>query len=187
MANGVLDYYLHTATINGTGYYMIDAAEPRITAASAIGPKGGQLYGRYVVRARWDTLYGYHISFLLWPDSGVWPRDGEIDWPEGAMDSSTINAFMHYQGGPTASSRDWYKASVNTSDWHDYEIDWTRSAVSYYVDGRLIGQSTNPSVILDTPMHWVLQVGLAPTGETNLNLLGKGHLQIAWAVAYTPA
>lgn len=185
-SNGLLDYYLHTETINGTATHIIDAAEPRIAGSSAVGSGGGQLYGRYIVRARWDSTYGYHISFCLWPDSGNWPHDGEIDWPEADMDQTSLSAFMHWQGGTSGGSQDAYTTSgVNPSQWHDYEIDWTSSAVTFKLDGTTVGQSTDRSKIPATPMHWVLQTGLS-FRETSLAQLASGHLQVAWAVAYTP-
>ena len=39
---------------------------------------------------------GYKVAWLLWPKSGVWPRDGEIDFPEADL-IGTISAFMHRQ------------------------------------------------------------------------------------------
>jgi beta-glucanase (GH16 family) len=76
-------------------------------------------------------------------------------------------------------------SGLNESSWHTYEIDWTRSYVAFYLDGALVGESTDTSKIPDTPMHWVMQTGLS-NSETNLSLLGTGHLQVAWAVAYSP-
>ena len=178
--NGRLDYFLRTGSPDGVSVHMIEAAVPRIPGG--VGG-GGMLYGRYVVRARWDPLSSYHISFLLWPDSNQWPRDGEIDYPEANMASSDVSAFMHRQNGTSGGDQDAFDVYIDPQQWHTYEIDWLPSSVSFYVDGQRIGQSTTN--IPDTPMHWVLQTNTswrASPGDTQ-----AGHVQMDWAVAYAPS
>jgi beta-glucanase (GH16 family) len=178
--NGVMDYFIHTATVGGRTYHMIDATMPKIPGG--VGSRGGLLYGRYIVRARLDPLHGYHASFLLWPDSNVWPP--EIDWPEGDFDS-TASAFLHWQSGLSAIQRDAYPTGVSMSAWHTYEIDWTAAGCEFYLDGQLVGDTigaTSP----DTPMHWVLQTGVSRQEGTPSNAIA-GNVQIDWVVAYVPS
>jgi hypothetical protein len=178
--NGVMDYHIHTETINGISYHMTAAAVPKVPGGVN---GGGLLYGRYVIRARFDSLRGYHVAFLLWPDDRVWPGGGEIDFPDDALDSSTIGAFMHWQGATTHRQFDHYSVHASLGAWHTYEIDWLPTAVSFYLDGSLLGKST--SHIPDTPMHWVLQTDTA-SGEPPPSVATAGDVQIAWATAYTP-
>ncbi len=74
VGNGTLDYYLHN--VDG---------QPAGANPSPILPNGTQYqtYGRYSVRLKADTatLAEYHIAFLLWPQSELWPSDGEEDFP----------------------------------------------------------------------------------------------------------
>jgi hypothetical protein len=95
ITKGVLDYYIHTGTIHRKKIHMISAPVPKIPGGVDNG--GGLLYGRYVVRFRADALLRYHAAFLLWPDSGHWPFDGEIDFPEADLNGH-IYAFMHHKG-----------------------------------------------------------------------------------------
>jgi beta-glucanase (GH16 family) len=135
-----------------------------------------------IVRARWDPLSSYHISFLLWPDSERWPQDGEIDYPETNMGSREVSAFMHRMNGTSGSDQVEYDVLSDPQQWHTYEIAWLPGSLSFYLDGHLIGRSTND--IPSTPMHWVLQTNTSPTvgpGGTQ-----SGDLQIDWAVAYVP-
>jgi hypothetical protein len=180
ISNGVMDYYLHTEAINGIAYHMV--AAPVAKLPTGAGNAGGELYGRYVVRARFDSLPGYHVAFLLWPDSGNWPADGEIDFPDDALNDSTINAFVH-DGTSSFPRFDHFGAAGTINRWHTYEIDWLSTGVSFYLDGRLIG--TDTAHIPATPMHWVLQTdtwsgGSPPSDAT------AGHVQIDWATVYTP-
>lgn len=171
--DGVLDAYIRTTN----GVHRIAAFGPRF------GTSNSQLYGRYEVRARVDSMHGYKGAWLLWPKSEVWPRDGEIDFPEGVYDSS-ISAFMHRQGATSGSDQAAYSAGVTWNQWHTYVIEWTPSVVRFIVDGRLIGAPVTR--IPNTPMRWALQT------ETTLSYAPantvQGHVLIDYAAvwAYRP-
>lgn len=169
VGNGMADYYLHTSA--GT------------TLSAALFPENAsQLYGRYVVRMRADPVPGYKTAFLLWPDSEVWPRDGEIDFPEGDL-NGLVGGATHYQGGTSVASQDVFEGLNYTyTDWHTYTIEWTPRAVTYLIDGTIVHTTTKN--VPNTPMHWVLQserclggCGAPPTAN--------GHLQIDWIALYT--
>jgi hypothetical protein len=142
-------------TINGVP--QVSAPEPKINGSTA---DRNQLYGRYEARFRADATDGYKLAWLLWPKSGVWPRDGEIDFPEGDLVSS-IGAFMHRQNGTSGGDQDGYKSAAKFPDWHTAVIEWKHNSCSFILDGTVIGHST--SRVPNTPMHWVLQC------ETELN------------------
>lgn len=178
--NGVMNLYLHSEN----GVRMVAAPQPIIPVGE--GPDTGLLYGRYAIRFRADPLVGYETTFLLWPDSEVWPRDGEIDWPEGDLAGtqwSTMNAYMHHQGATSGSDQDAFASGVPYGAWHTLVIEWLPTRVSFIIDGRTIGTSTTR--IPNTPMHWVLQT---PTSLDALaSLSTAGHLQIDWVAVWKPA
>jgi len=171
--NGVMNLYLHTQN----GIHMVSAPEPIIHGAP--GREGGLLYGRYVVRFKADPVPGYKTAWLLWPDSGNW-RDGEIDFPEGGL-TGTISAFMHHKGNPNA--QDAYPTSATYGTWHTAVIQWTPRAVTFVLDGRVIGTSTNSANIPSTPMHWVLQTETQLSGGPPANS-AAGNVQIDWVTVY---
>ncbi len=174
--DGMLDLHIHTEK----GVHYVAVPYPKIPGGSS---QNGQLYGRYAVRFKADVLHGYKTAWLLWPDREVWPREGEIDFPEGEL-SGTINAFMHHKGAALGSEQDAYPTGITYGAWHTTVIEWSPSAVSYYLDGKLIGRSTE--YIPDTPMHWVLQTetstapGVIPSDST------EGHVLVAWVAVYAP-
>jgi beta-glucanase (GH16 family) len=175
--DGVLDMFIHSAN----GVHMVAAPVPIIPGATGGG--GGLLYGRYVFRFKSDAIHGYKTAWLLWPDSEVWPQDGEIDFPEGDLDG-TINAFMHYEGGTSGGSQDGYSSSITYTSWHTGVLEWTADHCSFTIDGNLLGSST--SNIPNTPMHWVLQTettldGYAPDDSA------QGHVVVDWVAVYVPA
>ena len=170
--NGMMDLYLHTAN----GVHLVAAPEPVIPGA---GPGGGLTYGMYEVRFKAQPVPGYKTAWLLWPDSNQW-SDGEIDWPEGNL-NATMGAFMHHVGDPEA--QDAYLTSATYGTWHTATIEWTPSAVTFLLDGKVTGSSTGTSLIPRTPMHWVLQTETQLSGGPPSDS-AAGHVDIDWVAVY---
>jgi hypothetical protein len=157
IANGQMTIHLNR---DSTGTWV---AAPLPKLPNAVGKDGGQQYGTYSVTWKADQpTAGFKLAWLLWPDSGTWPGDGEIDFPEGSLGGS-ISAFMHRQGGTSGSSQDAYSTGVPMAGaWHTTVVDWQADHCDFYVDGKLVGHST--SAIPNTPMHLVLQSETSGSG-----------------------
>ena len=141
---------------------------------------------RVEFRIRADRMLGYKGVPLLWPMSGTWPRDGEIDWPESEFDR-TPAAFMHRQGATTGSDQDWYPAPAGTSwqDWHTYAIEWVSgTSAEFFIDGTSIGKST--SRVPNTPMHLVMQFETRLT-TTPPDPAVNGYVEIDYLKVWTVA
>ncbi len=177
VSGGLLNFTIHTEG----GVHMVSAPYPRINGPSSKG--FGQLYGRYAVRFRADPLRLYKTAWLLWPDSEKWPGDGEIDFPEGDLDGQ-ISAFMHRKGATSGSDQDEYRTDATYPTWHTAVIEWRPSSLTFILDGRVIGHSTNR--VPDTPMHWVLQTETALTDESPDDTTA-GNVQVDWVAVYQPA
>jgi len=140
-------------------------------------PTYGQLYGKYSVRFRADPVPGYKVAFLLWPDSEVWPDDGEIDFPEGNLGGS-ISAFAHHAS--SSGSQEQFPTDQDFGRWHVATTEWEPGHLRFYLDEALIGESVTK--VPATSMHWVLQTEVAdqppPAGA-------QGHIYIdsvrAWS------
>jgi hypothetical protein len=173
--DGLLDAHIQTTN----GVHRVAAFGPKFSGGAT-----SQLYGRYAIRFKVDSMRGYKGAWLLWPNSNVWPRDGEIDFPEGDFDS-TIHAYMHRQGATTGSDQDAFTTSARWTDWHTAVTEWSPTAVRFYLDGNLIGTSTQR--IPNTAMRWTIQNettlgGFLPADSTN------GHVLVDWVAVwrYTP-
>jgi chitodextrinase len=177
---GLMDIWLHTETLNGVATHIVNAPNPILPGKTS---GKGQLYGRYVVRFRADPVPGYKTAWLLWPDSGVWPRDGEIDFPEGNLPGQ-IHAFMHRQGAVSGSDQDAYSTGAYYTTWHTAVIEWLPNRCTFILDGRVIGNAT--SRIPNTPMHWVLQTETQLSGGAPAST-ASGHVYIDWVAVYAPA
>lgn len=182
--DGVMDIWLHTELVNGAPLQLIDAVMPKFGCCGLYGT--GQLYGRYLIRFRSDTFDTYHASWLLWPTSGTWPADGEIDFPEGDFNSG-MNAYLHWRGGTSAASQYAFPAGVPMGGqrWHTAMIDWLPTLCRFVLDGNVVAQTSNASLIPNTPMRFVIQNGgsfsQAPNDST------QGHVYIDWIAIYRPA
>jgi hypothetical protein len=169
VSNGALDFFLHNVDGKPAG------ANP-----SPVLPDGTpyQTYGRYSARLKVDTptLSEYHIAFLLWPKSEQWPNDGEIDFPEGAL-SSTSHAYAHY--ARSTGGQDGVDTGVTFTDWHVYTFEWLPGHVRFYLDGDLVLDSTR--YVPSKPMRWQLQT------ETDGNGTNAGHLLVDWVSVWSYA
>ena len=120
---GLLDYYVHSSG----GQHLVAAALPKTEAGA---------YGRYAVRFRADPLRGYKTAWLLWPDSGQWPTDGEINWPEGNLDGR-MSAYMHF--ARAAGGQDAFNTQTGYRRWHTAVTEWRPGRVDFFLDGRRVG------------------------------------------------
>jgi beta-glucanase (GH16 family) len=167
--DGALDWWVRTED----GAHLV---------AAAVAKGLNLTYGRYAVRFRADfNQHGYKIAFLLWPDSENW-ADGEINFPEGNL-TTTIEGYSHCVGDPTVNCLA-VVTDATFTDWHTATIEWLPDDVKFYLDGALIGATTDR--VPSQPMHWVLQAetntypGDEPPDDA------AGHVYLDWATAWVP-
>ena len=174
--DGMMD--IHIRTTNGV--HRVACLAPKFAGSNW----GAQLYGRYEIRAKADSMHGYKGAWLLWPESEVWPRDGEIDFPEGGFDGN-ISGFMHRQGGTSPGDQDAYSTNYVWTTWHTFVTEWTTAYVKFYIDGTLIGKST--SRIPNTRMGMRIQNETTDAGfEPADNVSGHILIDHVAVWAYTP-
>jgi len=176
VTNGALDWFLHSEN----GVFMGAAPTPRIPNASTAPPRANSLlYGRVSVRFRADSLAGYKTAWLFWPDSGVWPRDGEIDFPEGDL-GDRIYGAAHW-ANPDPSASDLFMSTSTFTSWHIATTEWSPGRVEFLLDGRSLGVST--TLVPATPMHFILQteacLPTCPAPQT------QGHVQLDWIAVWS--
>ncbi|MEI6622526.1 MAG: glycoside hydrolase family 16 protein [Actinomycetes bacterium] len=170
-SNGAMDAWLHyDATL---GKYLVAAPKPLLPTMT---------YGRFAMRLRADSIPGYKIAPLLWPDSGSWPSGGEIDFPEGDLDGTSLAGYAHW-ANPNG-GQDYFNTRVDPTTWHVYEVIWTPGKVQFLVDGKSLGVSTTN--VPSNPMHWVLQME-TEISSTAPSTNAQGHVQIDWVKAYSMA
>lgn len=172
--DGVLDMYLHSEN----GVSMGAAPAPKIGGTNE-AHYNSQIYGLYSVRFRSDALPGFKVAWLLWPDSGKWPADGEIDFPEQDL-ASKFFAAMHSTGSTQESASATFQTDASFQAWNTATIEWAPGRVEFFLNGKSIGVST--SGVPSTPMHYVLQtescLPTCPDPKT------QGHLYLDWVAIW---
>ena len=175
--NGTLDWYLHSEN----GITMGAAPTPRIPNASSNPRRANSLlYGRYSVRYRADAIPGFKTAWLLWPDSGVWPRDGEVDFPEGDLAKIIYGAVHYDRNGADAFEK--LDSDQSVTSWHVATMEWSPGRVEFFLDGRSLGVSTKAPT---KPMHLILQTESCLTGCPAPT--AKGHVSLDWISIWVPA
>lgn len=172
VSGGVLNKHLHFEN----GKFMASALLP------VMGNNGNQLYGKYTVRFRAvNGAHGYKTAWLLWPESEKWPDDGEIDYPEGDLDS-TIAAFHHFaQPAGINPFQDAFITDKTYAAWHTASTEWKPGRITFFLDGQQIGTTTTK--VPTKPMHWVLQSESCLGGCPTQNAVSD--IQIDWVTAYS--
>ena len=176
--NGMLDWYLHTEN----GVSMGAAPTPKIPNSSTNPHRDNSLlYGRFSVRFKADPLRGFKTAWLLWPDSGIWPRDGELDFPEGDLSTKFYGAVHKMGNDPYAT--DIIYSDTTFTEWHVATMEWSPGKVEFFLDGRSLGAGT--SRVPNIPMHYILQTEAClfgcPKPET------AGHVYLDWIAIWKRA
>ncbi|MEU4167422.1 glycoside hydrolase family 16 protein [Streptomyces sp. NPDC026665] len=119
---------------NGKAQFTYGAFEARIYTPSS----GSQM-------ANWPQF---------WADGQNWPTDGELDVMEG-LGGSACYHFHSTAGGPGGCASGNYSGG-----WHTFGAEWKQGSVTYYYDGKQVGQIT--SGITSSPMYLILNNGINP-------------------------
>ncbi|GCE16085.1 glycoside hydrolase family 16 protein [Tengunoibacter tsumagoiensis] len=165
--DSMLRLYLHT--------------ENGVQLSAAILPiiPGTHLFGKYTIRFRSESIQGFKTAWLLWPDNGNWPYDGEVDFPEGDL-SGGINAYLHPIHAASATDQTTFLSTIPYTDWHTASIEWSSKYIRFILDNKVLGQATNRIPI--NPMSWILQTEACLPHR--YPVITDGTLHIDWMVAY---
>jgi hypothetical protein len=95
-------------------------------------------YGRIEVRERAlptanNGGQAWHAVPLMWPEDDANWQSAEIDFAERDVASPTVSLFVHHNNGQTQCQK-----TVDSTQFHNYAIDWQPASVTWYVDGEQI-------------------------------------------------
>ncbi len=167
--------------------WSVDGSVVRVSGDSA-GTTGGmsaqfdtRTYGRWESRMRTSARDSeYHPVLLLWPDSGNWPCDGEIDYAEGTSDVTKMHFYHHYSCSNSQTSA---TATVAATQWHNYAVEWTSAGVIGYLDGVEWFRDTNPDHQPRGSMHQTVQLDWFPDGTAT----SPSWMEVDWVRVYNPS
>lgn len=175
--DGVLDFHLH------------DDANGNPVGANPSPLPGGNRYQTYGVwsfcermaPADSHNLDDFYQAPLLWPQNDSDSASAESDFPEGNLAGPDFHGFAHYGG---SGSQDYFSIekivpAFSARQWHVYTQVWGPGFRSYYVDGQLLGTSTQQ--VWAEPERWQLQVEPSGTNDG-----ASGDVLVGWVWIGTP-
>ena len=114
-------------------------------------PNEGWRYGYFEARIKLPKGKGTWPAFWMMPvnvdwNTNPWPRCGEIDimeevgyHPNYVSSSIHCDAYNHTKG--TQKTHEMYLQTAE-DEYHIYGLEWTAGQMTFYVDGRLVGNRT---------------------------------------------
>ncbi|MFP3463850.1 glycoside hydrolase family 16 protein, partial [Arthrobacter globiformis] len=138
-----------------------------------------QKYGRWETRMKTNQRDPeYHPVLILWPDTKS-STCAEIDYAESTSDTALVKFFLHY--ACSGSSKQTYASkAVDTTQWHNYAVEWTPTGITGYIDGVKTFTDTNPAHQPSGSMHQTLQLDWFPDGTR----LTPSQMQVDWVRVY---
>ncbi|SDK91554.1 Beta-glucanase, GH16 family [Arthrobacter sp. ov407] len=139
-----------------------------------------QKYGKWETRMRTSARDPkYHPVLILWPNNNTSPNCAEIDYAEGTTNTSQIKFFLHYACGGSNFQTTAAK-TIDTTQWHNYAVEWTPAGVTGYIDGVKTFSDTNPAHLPSVGMHQTLQLDWFPDGSATK----PSQMQVDWVRVY---
>ena len=178
-SNSCLQWHLYNS---GSGARSA-AVEVGVTNGSGQNPN--QTSGRVAMRFMAESVDGFKTAWLWWPESGNWPHDGEIGFPEGSLQGGTINGFMHRQDATVGSDQDSTDTGANYQSWHTAVIEWDAGVnCKFILDGTTWLNIS--SRVPNTAMHFVLQTE-SDLGSNQPPNGTSGYMWLDWIAYFTKA
>jgi hypothetical protein len=152
----------------------------------AAGTTGGmsakfaqQKYGRWETRMKTDARDPkYHPVLILWPNEQS-SNCAEIDYAEGGGDTKSMKFFLHHACGGS-DFQSYATKPIDSTQWHNYAVEWTPAGITGYIDGVKTFSDTNPAHQPTVAMHQTLQLDWFPDGSATK----PSQMQVDWVRVY---
>jgi hypothetical protein len=160
IVNGVLQITAKKETVSGPKYVGNDTTATFnytsgwLTSAYTFAANDATPKVRVVARVK--VASGYGLTSLFWSyGDGAWPTQGEIDYLETQGNDTKVYA-TDYSYGPTVNVNIvsggllYNPTTVDLSaHYHVYVMEWTKTALTSYLDGKLVETKTAGGAISD--------------------------------------
>lgn len=127
--NGTLIIEAHRESLNGCEY----------TSANVLSKKRDYKYGLFEIRAKIDIRPGSWPAWWWLPNSGGWPKGGEIDMMEFYKGNLLFNVM---DGNQKWTSKTKSASSLGGSTWaaefHTWTWEWDSTKIDLWLDGTLM-------------------------------------------------
>jgi hypothetical protein len=137
-----------------------------------------QKYGRWETRMKTNRRDSeYHPVLILNPVIKSSTCD-EVDYAESTSDTTLVKFFLHYA---CSGNKQTYSAkAVDTTQWHNYAVEWTAAGITGYIDGVKTFTDTTPAHQPSGSVHQTLQLDWFPDGSSTT----PSQMQVDWVRVY---
>ena len=137
-----------------------------------------QKYGRWETRMKTNRRDSeYHPVLILNPVTESSTCD-EVDYAESTSDTTLVKFFLHYACSGTKQT--YASKAVDTTQWHNYAVEWTPAGITGYIDGVKTFTDTNPAHQPSGSVHQTLQLDWFPDGSSTT----PSWMQVDWVRVY---
>lgn len=194
VANGLLQIISKKetveTTVNGT-QKTYDFTSGQIQSRSTFSANANTPKVRIIARIKLPKGYGMQPAFLTKGDN--WPTQGQINMI--MADGNVTNFYStNYFYGTTANNNlvsnanGYITANADLTDcYHVYEMEWSKNALNYYLDGNLVEQKTSGGYIpelFSKTQHLYLYLVMSSDLLTRPQIK-TGTMFIDWIKVYT--
>jgi beta-glucanase (GH16 family) len=136
---------------------------------------------RIVARIKIASGYGLTSRFLSYGNN--WPTGGEIDYLQVRGDDTKRYATDYYYGTTTGKNLVTNAVLYNPADadlsacYHVYEMEWSKNALTSYLDGQLVETKTSGGYISDLAGKNEFISFSLPIGGLYYNNLNTANIQ----------
>jgi hypothetical protein len=169
--DGFLDFYLH----NDSHGNPVGADPSPLPAGHRYQSYGAWSFCERVAPSASSDLADFHQAPMLWPQDDSVAPSAESDYPEATLNQLNFSGYTHYGGSGLQDVFEipLIEPTFTPTQWHVYTQAWGPGFRSYYIDGRLVGTSTNQG--WSGPERWQLQIEPSGTNDG-----GTGHAYVKW-------
>ncbi|WP_258006517.1 glycoside hydrolase family 16 protein [Arthrobacter sp. AFG20] len=137
-----------------------------------------QKYGRWETRMKTNRRDSeYHPVLILNPVIKSSTCD-EVDYAESTADTTLVKFFLHYACSGTKQT--YASKAVDTTQWHNYAVEWTPTGITGYIDGVKTFTDTIPAHQPSGSVHQTLQLDWFPDGSSTT----PSWMQVDWVRVY---
>jgi beta-glucanase (GH16 family) len=121
-----------------------------------------QTYGYFEMRAELPQNAGGWPAFWLLPEDGSWPPELDV------METLTNDPRTDYSTSHSSIGGNTYSQGVafipdTTSGYHTYGVLWTKTTLTWFVDGTQVYQTATPTD-MNKPMYMIANLALGGWG-----------------------
>jgi hypothetical protein len=143
----------------------------------------GTQYMRLETRMRTnDRDPEYHPVLIVWPDAN-WTATScpEIDYAEGMGNPAELGFNNHH---PACGQGKWHLQPWDTTEWHNYAVEWGPAGVFGWIDGEpWFSDTSDQAKSMNMPMHDTIQLDWFPQDSPAANPQ-VSWMEVDWTRTY---